>query len=300
MLSRVTPPHPAPADCVILGAGGMLASVWADTLASKPSTALQRARFCTAADCDITDPHALAAAVAPGVRTVINCAAYTAVDQAETDEAKATEINGNAVGLLARRCRDVGAVLVHYSTDYVFDGSATSPYTVDHPRSPISAYGRSKAVGEELLERSGAEFLNLRTAWLYAHGGANFVRTIVRAAREKPVLRVVSDQHGRPTSCATLVDVTLRLLAVNARGTLHACNSGECTWFDLASAIVERVNQAAGTACRVDPCSSAEYPRPAKRPAYSVLDLGPTERLIGPITPWRDALRPVLDRILSA
>lgn len=287
-------------ETVILGAGGMLATVWAETMGS----GLRHARlgpvaFLTAAECDITNPGDLARAIAPGVRVVINCAAYTAVDQAESEEARATEINGAAVGLIAARCREVGATLVHYSTDYVFDGSATSPYRVDAPRNPVGAYGRSKTVGEELLERSGADFLNLRTAWLYAHCGSNFVRTIAKAARERPALRVVNDQRGMPTSCATLVDITLRLLAADARGTLHACNSGECTWFDLASAIVERVNAATGASCAVEPCASSEYPRPAKRPAYSVLDLGPTEALIGPITPWRDALRPVLDRILT-
>ena len=288
-------------DTLILGAGGMLATVWAERVAAAGGTlpGLGGVGLLDQSACDITSAESVTRAVTPGVRAVINCAAYTAVDQAETDEAKATEINGHAVGLLARRCREVGAAMVHYSTDYVFDGSASAPYRVDHPRAPISAYGRSKAVGEELLERSGAEFLNLRTAWLYAHCGGNFVRTIAKAAREKPVLRVVNDQRGRPTSCATLVDITLRLLAAGARGTLHACNSGECTWFDLASAIVERVNAASGGACRVDPCSSAEYPRPARRPAYSVLDLTPTERLIGPITPWREGLGPVLDRILS-
>lgn len=254
-------------------------------------------RLLDRAGCDVTDAASVARAIPEETRVVINCAAYTDVDGAEADEAEATRINGDAVGVLAARCREVGATLVHYSTDYVFDGDPTPrrPCAVDHPRSPVNAYGRSKAAGEVAVEHSGAEFLLLRTSWLYAAHGKNFVRTIAKAARERDALRVVNDQRGRPTSCATLVDLTVRLLEAGARGTLHACDDGEATWFELARAVVARVRPE----CRVDPCTTDEFPRPARRPAYSVLDLEPTRRLVGAIPGWEDALERTLAELAT-
>jgi len=160
---------------------------------------------------------------------------------------------------------------------------------------PLGAYGRSKAVGEELLEASGADYLLLRTSWLYAAHGKNFARTIARLARERDHLRVVNDQRGRPTSTTTLVRITRELLGAGARRTLHACDGGECSWFDFAGAIAGAINPA----CRVNPCTSDAFPRPAPRPAYSVLDLAPTEAIIGHIPDWRTALAPVLTTLLS-
>ncbi len=274
---------------VITGCGGMLGREWA---ARGAREGWSDALFLDRAACDVSDATSVERAIGSGTRVVINCAAYTDVDGAEANEEAATRLNGAAVGVLAARCRTIGATLVHYSTDYVFDGepSPRRPYAVDHPRSPRSAYGRSKAAGEELLERSGAERLMLRTSWLYAAHGKNFVRTIANAARERDALRVVNDQRGRPTSCATLVDLTIRLLGVGARGTLHACDDGEATWFDLARAVAGRVRPA----CRVEPCTTAEYPRPARRPAYSVLDLESTRRLVGAIPAWEASLERTL------
>ena len=216
---------------------------------------------------------------------------HTDVDGAETDESTATLINGHAVGALAARCREIGATLVQYSTDYVFNGRASEPYPVDCFRDPVNAYGRSKAVGEELLEQSGADFLLIRTSWLYAAHGKNFVRTIARACLERPSLRVVNDQRGRPTSADQLVNITERLLAAGKRGVFHGCDDGECTWFEFAQSIVNRINPE----CQVEPCKSDEFPRPAARPAYSVLDLSKTTAAIGPITQWRDALGETLE-----
>ncbi|MBY0112247.1 MAG: dTDP-4-dehydrorhamnose reductase [Phycisphaerales bacterium] len=226
-------------------------------------------------------------------RIVINCAAYTNVDQAESEPDKADRINAAAVGTLARLCRERGVTLVHYSTDYVFDGQGTAPYAVDAPTNPANIYGRSKLRGEQLLQSSGCDHLLIRTSWLYAPWAKNFVRTIAAASKAKPELHVVHDQRGRPTSTASLVDITARLLDRGLRGTFHATDDGECTWFDFATAIAAFANPA----CRVRPCTTAEFPRPAPRPAYSVLDLSKTIAAIGPLRSWREALQDVLPNL---
>jgi dTDP-4-dehydrorhamnose reductase len=226
-------------------------------------------------------------------RLIINCAAYTNVDQAESEPDKADRINAAAVGTLARLCRERGVTLVHFSTDYVFDGRGSSPYAIDAPTNPANIYGRTKLRGEQLLHASGCDHLLIRTSWLYAPWAKNFVRTIAAAAKAKPELRVVNDQRGRPTSTASLVDITARLLDRQLRGTFHATDDGECTWFEFATAIAAYASRS----CRVLPCSTAEFPRPAPRPAYSVLDLSKTFAAVGPLRPWRDALADVLPRL---
>lgn len=281
---------------VILGAGGMLGRVWRDRLDAGAVLGVRRARLYDRSGCDVTSLGDLERAITPGVRLVVNCAAWTDVDGAERDEDAATRLNGIAVGMIAARCRDVGAVMVHYSTDYVFNGEASTPYATDHPIEPVNAYGRSKAAGERLLRESGAAYLLLRTSWLYAANGKNFVRTIARLCAEKPTLRVVDDQVGRPTSCDSLVGITAGLIAKGARGVYHACDGGECSWFGFARAIAERVNPA----CVVEPCATSEFPRPARRPAYSVLDLAETEELLGRLANWREPLAEVLSKIEHA
>jgi dTDP-4-dehydrorhamnose reductase len=242
---------------------------------------------------DLCRDETFATGIGFGTKVVINCTGWTNVDLAEAHEAEATVINGSGVGKLAERCKLVGAVLVHYSTDYVFGGDADQPYAVDEPRAPLNAYGRSKAVGEELLEQSGVEHLLIRTSWVYAPWGKNFVRTILGAAHKRPSLRVVNDQLGRPSSAEQLAETTLSLLDAGGRGIFHASDGGQCTWFEFARAAVSE----AGLACQVDPCSSAEYPSPARRPAYSVLDLSRTEALIGPRRRWQESLAAVVPRI---
>src|SRR5690606_23314610 len=153
---------------------------------------------------DLLRDDTVATSIGPGARVVINCTGWTNVDLAESHEDEATVINGSGVGKLAERCKQVGAVFIHYSTDYVFAGHATRPYAVDEARAPLNAYGRSKAVGEQLLEQSGAEHLLIRTSWVYAPWGKNFVRTILGAAQKRPSLRVVNDQRGRPSSAEQL------------------------------------------------------------------------------------------------
>lgn len=271
---------------VVVGANGMLGRAF--------QALLERERLAFRAFdvpvIDLTDPDSVARCIPQGTRTVLNCAAFTDVDGAETREAEARAVNGEGVGNLARRCAALDATLVHYSTDYVFEGDADRPYAADHPRAPLNAYGRSKAVGEELLEASGCRYLLVRTSWLYAPWGKNFVLTIRELARTRETLKVVDDQLGRPTSAEYLAERTLALLRGGHAGAFHVTDGGQCSWFELARHIVELDS----AKCRVLPCSTEAFPRPAKRPAYSVLDLSRTEALIGPSRAWQDNVARVL------
>jgi dTDP-4-dehydrorhamnose reductase len=278
-----------PEPILVLGATGMVGRAVVELLTAQGLRHLAVERDSV----DLSQPQSIDAGVAEGTRAVINCTGWTNVDAAEAQEEEATLVNGTGVGKLAERCRQVGAVLIHYSTDYVFSGKASAPYPVDHPRSPLNAYGRSKAVGESLLERSGAEYILIRTSWVYAPWGKNFVRTILGLAEKRPSLRVVNDQLGRPSSAEQLASNSLRLLSAGARGTFHLSDGGQCTWFDFASAAVAD----AGLACKVEPCSSSEYPSPAVRPSYSVLDLSRAEALIGPVVSWQESLASVVAKL---
>ena len=276
-------------DVVVIGADGMLGRCWAELLTSRGIDHLAT----TLDELDITDQSALDRFVTPGTQWVVNCAAYTLVDAAEENENLANEVNGHAVGRMAERCKDIGAKLLHYSTDYVFDGTATEPYPTDHPRRPVNAYGRSKALGEELIEDSGVEHLLVRSSWLYAPWAKNFVLTIRELAQSRDELRVVHDQRGRPTDSRRLAEVSLDLADRGSRGVFHVTDGGECSWFELAALIAHVVNPD----CRVEPCTSDEFPRPAPRPAYSVLDVSTTENIVGPLIPWEDRVRDVLARV---
>jgi dTDP-4-dehydrorhamnose reductase len=228
-----------------------------------------------------------------GHRIVLNCAAYTNVDGAEKEESLANEVNGAAVGNLARACRERGALLVHYSTDYVFNGKGTRPYRPRDVIDPINAYGRSKALGEKLIRESGCEHLIIRTSWLYAPWGKNFVRTIVAFLAKNHPLRIVNDQTGRPTSAQELAANSLKLIEKESRGVFHVADGGECTWFEFTKEIARQVKSDA----KVDSCTTAELGRAAARPAYSVLDVEESERLIGPMKPWKEALAGVIERL---
>jgi dTDP-4-dehydrorhamnose reductase len=273
---------------IILGADGQLGRAFGRLLAGEgtPFVALGRQQ----ADLSRTDELRLPLA---GARAVINCAAYTAVDAAERDEQTATLVNGTAVGHLANLCAAAGVPLVHFSTDYVFDGYGREPYSVNHRRAPLGAYGRSKACGEVLLEESSADYLLVRTSWVYAPWGQNFVRTMARLLVEKDNLRVVDDQRGRPTHVATLAERTLSLLDDDQRGTFHVADSGECTWFGFAQAIREML----GSHCELKPCTTAEFPRPAPRPAYSVLDTSRADAVLGPAPHFLERLREAIPQL---
>lgn len=274
---------------LVLGPDGMLGQAWLALLQREGLTHDVRSY----PDFDLTQREHVQALPREGFDVVVNCTGYTNVDGAEEHEDDATALNGHGVGWLAEHCRAMDATLVHYSTDYVFEGDATAPYAVDHTRAPLNAYGRSKAVGEELIEQSGARFLLLRTSWLYAPWANNFVRTMARLGKTKESLSVVDDQRGRPTSAEHLASASLALLRKDATGTLHVTDGGECTWYGLAKAVIEQVNPA----CVVSPCTTADFPRPAKRPAYSVLDLAPTEALIGPMPAWQEQVADVVRRL---
>ena len=220
---------------------------------------------------DICDAASIAHAL-DHVDLVINAAAYTAVDKAEADRDRAFAVNAVGAGNVARACADRGIRLLHVSTDYVFDGTATRAYREDDPIAPLGVYGASKAAGEHAVHAAGGTVV--RTSWLFGQGGPSFVHTMVRLARERPVLRVVADQHGCPTWTDHLADVLLALAVQPAlAATYHYCDTPATTWHDFAIAIVDEARRCVPLACeRIDAITTADYPTPAKRPAYSVLD----------------------------
>lgn len=271
---------------LVIGATGMLGQAFSALLAREQLDFLA----IDLPEIDLCDPSSISRAVTKGTGTVINCAAFTDVDGAEVREPAATALNGAAVGGLAQRCKEIGAVLIHYSTDYVFDGQAKHPYAVDHPRAPLNAYGRSKALGEQLLEQAGVQHLLIRTSWLYAPWGKNFVLTMRELMQTRESLKVVDDQLGRPTSAAYLAERSLALLRRGSTGTFHVTDGGQCSWYGFARRIAAITN----ARCRLEPCTSAEFPRPARRPAYSVLGLERVEAELGPSVPWERNLEAVL------
>lgn len=268
---------------LVTGAGGMLAGDLREALRDRDADFLSRAEL------DITDAAAVDAIV-PGYDVIINTAAYTRVDDAETHEADARLINAVGAGLVAEAAARSGARVVQLSTDYVFDGTATTPYAEGAPRHPVSAYGRTKAEGEELVIAAHPEgHYIVRTAWLYGEHGPNFVKTMLRLAGEKPELNVVSDQLGQPTWTRDLADQIVTLLDSDApAGIYHGTNSGSVSWFDFARQIFELAGLDPE---RVHPTDTASFPRPAPRPAYSVLGHdGWFGAGIDPMRDWRSAL----------
>lgn len=249
------------------------------------------------AELDIVDRGSIRRAVKetrPDI--IVNCAAYTRVDDAEANENLANAVNGSAVEFLADAANEAGALLLHISTDFVFDGTKRTPYEVNDPTAPLSAYGRSKLLGE-LAAADADRHLIVRTAWLFGIHGNNFVEAIRNQIRKGTnPLRVVSDQRGRPTYTPHLAQALIRLgnLAAEsdvARGVAHYADEGECSWFDFASAIVEEL----GSTTEVTPVTTDAFPRPAPRPAYSVLSTERYERLTGVAPdPWREGLREYL------
>ncbi len=252
----------------------------------------------TRASADLGDPQGVRELV-EGFDVVVNCAAWTAVDDAETQEAEALQVNGVVPDLLARAVAEGEGRLVHVSTDYVFDGRATSPYAEDAPMSPASAYGRTKAAGEEAVRAALPErHLVVRTAWLYgAHGGC-FPRTIARVAREKGEISVVDDQVGQPTWTVDVADLVVRLVEAGVpAGTYHATSSGRCSWFDFAREVVAADGLDPAI---VKPTTSDQFVRPAPRPAYSVLGHDALVRHgVDPIGDWRERWRVAAPVVLS-
>jgi len=242
----------------------------------------------THADLDVTDREAVRRAVGPGTSLVLNAAAFTRVDQAETDPAHLL-VNAEAVGDLAERCREVGSCLVHVSTDYVFGGRGASPYREADPTDPPNAYGRGKLAGECLALARGGDVLIVRTSWLFGTGGASFPDAILRQAEAgSKELKVVHDQTGRPTGARDLARAIRLLVEGGARGIVHFANAGPTTWYEVAR---ETLRLAGHPDVIIRPVSSSAFPRPARRPAWSVLDTSLYERTSGEKPrPWREAL----------
>ncbi|HET9989132.1 MAG TPA: dTDP-4-dehydrorhamnose reductase [Kofleriaceae bacterium] len=249
---------------------------------------------CDLPELDICDGDAVARAL-DGCTGVINAAAYTAVDKAETEREQAYAVNRDGAGNVARACAVRGIPLVHVSTDYVFDGTATTPYREDAPLHPLGVYGESKLAGEEAVREAGGTIV--RTSWLFGQGGPSFVHTMVRLATERPVLRVVADQHGCPTWADDLADALIALVHAPV-GTYHFCNAGPTTWHAFATAIVAEARKHRTLACeRIEPITTAEYPTPAKRPAYSVLDTSKVQALGIVPPPWTIGLARVIAEV---
>ncbi|HIE0126371.1 TPA: dTDP-4-dehydrorhamnose reductase [Stenotrophomonas maltophilia] len=252
---------------------------------------------------DFAQPDSLPALldrVQPSV--VVNAAAYTAVDRAEQDVDAAFAANAQAPGVIARWCAAHGVPFVHYSTDYVFDGQGSAPYREDEPTAPLGVYGTSKRDGEDAVRAAGGRHLIFRTAWVYASHGANFLRTMLRVGAERDALRVVADQIGTPTPAALIADVTAQALQHPGQlsGTWHLTAGGQTSWHGFAEAIFAEA-LATGVLAKVptvEAIPSSEYPTPAKRPAWSVLDNRKLQQDFGIVLPiWQDGLKRVMAEI---
>lgn len=287
---------------VVLGADGQLGHELCRTLAPLGKV-VGLGRRNPALAFDLQSPAAACATIA-GLRPalLVNAAAYTQVDKAESEPALAHALNAEAVGALGACAARLGIPFVHYSTDYVFDGNATHPYTEDHPTAPLNVYGASKLAGEQALHASGAASVVLRTSWVYAGRGQNFLRTMLRLAASQPRLRVVADQHGAPTWARSLAGATALMVAklgfdsANWRphhGVYHLTNAGHTTWHGFAQAILDIARDWPGVIAEgVEPIPTSDYPTPAARPRYSVLDNGKFKRAFNlALEPWDVALK---------
>jgi len=276
------------ATILVTGANGQLGFDLARLLAPRGDVvAADRMRL------DLADADAVVAAVR-GARPalIVNAGAYTAVDLAEKEPAQAMAINGRAPGILADEAKRIGAVLIHYSTDYVFDGARTTPYPENAPTAPLNVYGATKLEGERAIAAVGAHAIVLRTSWVYGLRGKNFLLTVRRLAAERDELRIVADQVGVPNWCTSLAEATARIVGgglpalAERAGLYHLSATGSASWFDFARAIVGDVAKP-----RVVSIATADYPLPARRPAYGVLASARFEGTFGfALSDWRDEL----------
>lgn len=260
--------------------------------------AADRYIFTDVAELDITNRDAVRRYVAENqVDVIVNCAAYTDVERAEEDEARAHLLNATAVGYLAEAARECDALLIHISTDYVFMGGCCGLLTEESYPQPINAYGRTKLAGEEAVNASGCHYIILRTAWLYSEYGRNFVKTMMRLTLELDEVRVVSDQLGTPTYAVDLARAIVAIISERnfREGTYHYTNLGECSWWQFA---VEIARLAGHNGCRVTPCTTAEYPTKARRPMSAVLDKTKFLKTFGiEIPEWRESLKKCINEL---
>ena len=286
---------------LITGAGGMVGSDLARVLVDRDEETIGLNKD----DLDIVDRDAVLRTVdetTPDI--IVNCAAFTRVDDCETQRELANAVNGTAVGHLAEGASVVGALLVQLSTDFVFDGGSQEPYEIDHATAPLSAYGHSKLIGEQAA-RCATRHVILRTSWLFGEHGWNFVEAIRKQLLSgKRELRVVDDQRGRPTFTPNLAEAIIRIsehavMESEARGIYHYADREECTWFDFAVEIVDEMRRRSDLpTVTMHPVSSDEYPRPARRPAYSVLSTERYERVTGGVPQlWREGLTRYFDSV---
>jgi dTDP-4-dehydrorhamnose reductase len=279
---------------LILGTGGQLGQEF-----QKISSAYSHfeLKFFPRTELDLENLGAVNESLAPFRNSfLINCAAYTAVDKAESESARAFQVNGEAVGELAACCNKLNIRFIHFSTDYVFDGSSSKAYIEDAVPSPINTYGASKLMGEELCMTNNPGSIIIRTSWVYSSYGNNFVKTMIRLLSERESIRVVNDQVGSPTWAADLARAIMQIIS-NGKwvpGIYHYANAGSTSWYEFAVVIKELIH----STCNVLPIPSAEYPTPARRPAFSLLD---TSRIVSTyslnIPPWRESLEACLKEL---
>lgn len=285
-------------NILVTGANGQLGSEMRRLGAVSPNNYI----FTDVAELDITNADAVMyVAKHYSIDAVINCAAYTNVDKAESDEATAELINATAVANLAAAMKEVGGTLFHVSTDYVFGSEGNTPRTEDMPLNPLGVYGRTKLHGEQAILESGCKALIFRTAWLYSEFGNNFLKTMLRLTAEKEQLNVVFDQVGTPTYAGDLALAIFSIIEAGVyegnEGIYHFSNEGVCSWYDFA---VEIAAVAGHTGCRINPCHSSEFPSPVTRPPYSVLDKTKIKSTFDIDIPhWRESMEYCIKRIMA-
>lgn len=283
-------------NILVTGANGQLGNEMRRLGAVSPNNYI----FTDVAELDITDANAVLAAVKENaVEIIVNCAAYTNVDKAESDEATAELINATAVSNLARAMKEVGGTLFHVSTDYVFGLDGNTPRTEDMPVNPLGVYGRTKLNGELAIKESGCKALIFRTAWLYSEFGNNFLKTMMRLTAEREQLNVVFDQVGTPTYAGDLALAIFSIIEAGVyegnEGIYHFSDEGICSWYDFA---VEIAAATGNTNCRISPCHSSEFPSPVTRPPYSVLDKTKIKNTFDIDIPhWRESMEYCIKRI---
>ena len=286
-------------NILVTGANGQLGSEMRRLGTVSPNNYI----FTDVAELDITDANAVLSAVKDNaIEIIINCAAYTNVDKAESDEATAELINATAVANLAAAMKEVGGTLFHVSTDYVFGLDGNTPRTEDMPVNPLGVYGRTKLLGERAIEASGCKALIFRTAWLYSEYGNNFLKTMLRLTAEREQLNVVFDQVGTPTYAGDLALAIFSIIEAGVypgnEGIYHFSNEGVCSWYDFA---VEIAAAAGNTNCRINPCHSSEFPSPVTRPPYSVPDKTKIKNTFDIDIPhWRESMEYCIKRIKAA
>lgn len=256
--------------------------------------------FTDVAELDICDENAVQAFVADKqIDVIVNCAAYTAVDKAESDKDRCRSINALAPGILGKIAADMGARVIHVSTDYVYSGTSCTPYKESDATAPVSQYGITKLEGEELLLDACRETVILRTSWLYSTFGNNFVKTMIRLGKEREQLGVIFDQIGTPTYARDLADAILRIIVSDhfTPGIYNYSNEGVCSWYDFAC----KIHQLAGIAtCRINPIETTDYPTPAQRPSYSVMNKKKLKQTYGIDIPhWEESLRKCMDLLTA-